>query len=73
MINKPKQSQMYKDDSGELWVPHDWVAMQTSTPSTNGWTEFVVEKLRGESRTFRGHTWWPMRKVMAVFREGVFD
>ena len=45
MIIEPNSSEKFTGGDGQVWVSLAWVRKQTATPSTNGWTEAVVDTM----------------------------
>ena len=65
--------EMFKDETGQMWVSAQWLRQQTTTPSTDGWNALVVERIKamngGRYKLHQGKVWWKHKDVLKAFKK----
>ncbi len=74
MIIEPEANEKFVDSSGRTWVSDAWLRKQTTTHSTEGWHEAVVERIKGSlatrkgsQRLVKGQVWYQIKSVLEAF------
>ena len=74
MIIEPDTNEKFVDSSGRTWVSDAWLRKQTTTHSTDGWHEAVVERIKGSlstrkgsQRLVKGQVWYQIKNVLEAF------
>ena len=74
MIIEPDTNEKFVDSSGRMWVSDAWLRKQTTTHSTDGWHEAVVERIKGSLKTRKGsqrlvngQVWYQIKNVLEAF------
>ena len=74
MIIDPDTDERFVDSSGRMWVSDAWLRKQTTTHSTDGWHEAVVERIKGtlstrkgSQRLVKGQVWYQIKNVLEAF------
>ena len=72
MIIEPGVSERFRGVDGQVWVSASWVKKQTATPSTNGWTEAVLNEVRdalgGRWKMHKGEVYYKLEDILEGFK-----
>ena len=72
MIINPNQNEKLRGADGADWVSASWVKKQTATPSTNGWTEAVLNEVRdtlgGRWKIHKGEVYYKLDDILEAFK-----
>ena len=74
MIIEPEEDEIFVDNLNRTWVSDAWLRKQTTTHSTDGWHEAVVERIKGSlstrkgsQRLVKGQVWYQIKNVLEAF------
>ena len=69
MIIEPEGSEKWTGGDGQLWVSYDYIRKQTARPSTNGWTQLVLETVSdGRSVLRKNGVFYKLDDVVEAFK-----
>jgi len=72
MIIEPGVDEKFRGVDGQEWVSASWVKKQTATPSTNGWTEAVLNEVRdrlgGRWKMHKGEVYYKLEDILEGFK-----